>query len=84
MTTYLIMCRTMSQGQRLANALARSGFYASVVRPPASISHGDCVYAVKVPERQIIQIIKLINQYNFEHGKIYVYYPDGRTLEVNL
>jgi hypothetical protein len=74
----------MSQAQRLANYLARTGYYASVTRPPAEISNGDCVYAVKVPERQFAEILRLINQVGFERGKIYVYRPDGSTNEVNI
>ncbi|MDR0818395.1 MAG: DUF3343 domain-containing protein [Oscillospiraceae bacterium] len=81
MVSYLIMSRTQSQAYRIANLAARSGYYAKIIRPPAEISSGDCSYAVKVPERQLADVLAMLNRNGIERGKVYLYRADGTTEE---
>jgi hypothetical protein len=81
MISYLILCRTQSQAHRIAGLIVHSGHYATVMRPPAEISSGNCTFSVKVPERQIGDILALLKKSGIERGKIYVYRPDGSADE---
>jgi hypothetical protein len=51
------------------------------MRPPAEVSEGGCSYAVKVPERQISEILALLNSNGIERGKVYLYRPDGSVAD---
>ncbi|MDR2360258.1 MAG: DUF3343 domain-containing protein [Oscillospiraceae bacterium] len=83
LTTYLIMCKNQTAALRLADYLSGKGFYASLTRPPAGITGGDCSFAVKVAERQLIQALAALNESGLRHGKVYAYFPDGRTQLTN-
>jgi hypothetical protein len=64
------------------NLTVQSGYYAKIIRPPADISPGDCSYAVKVPERQLADILAMLNREGIEPGKVYMYRSDGVTAAV--
>ena len=45
---YLIMCRSLTYAQRVANTLERAGIPARILRSPAEISPRGCSYSVRV------------------------------------
>ncbi|MDR3149220.1 MAG: DUF3343 domain-containing protein [Oscillospiraceae bacterium] len=83
LTTYLIMCKNQTAALRLAEYLSGQGFYASVMRPPAESTKGSCSFAVKVAERQLIQLLASLKDSGLKYGKVYAYFPDGSTQLTN-
>jgi hypothetical protein len=53
------------------------------MRPPAEITKGSCSFAVKVAERQLIQLLALLKDSGLKYGKVYAYFPDGSTQLTN-
>ena len=50
---YLIMCRSLTYAQRVANALERGGIPARVLRSPEELSPAGCSYSVKIAQRNL-------------------------------
>ena len=50
---YLIMCRSLTYAQRVANALERGGIPARVLRSPEELSPAGCSYSVKIAQRTL-------------------------------
>ena len=50
---YLIMCRSLTYAQRVANALERGGIPARILRSPEELSPAGCSYSVKIAQRNL-------------------------------
>ena len=57
---YLIMCRSLTYAQRVANALERSGVPARVLRSPGEISPAGCSYSVKIAARNLARALTVL------------------------
>lgn len=69
---YLIMCRSLTYAQRVANALERAGISSHVLRSPAEISPAGCSYSVKLPARYLSRALTILNQRRLPYAGIYV------------
>jgi len=72
---YLIMCRSLTYAQRVANTLERAGIPARILRSPAEISPRGCSYSVRVGSRQFSRTLTVLAQKKLPYLGIYV----GRT-----
>lgn len=82
--SYLIMCRSLTYAQRVANALERAGLPARILRSPAEISPSGCSYSVKIPGRVLSRALTILNRTRLPHLGIYVSSPDYGWQEVEL
>ena len=69
---YLIMCRSLTYAQRVANALERAGIGARVLRSPAEISPSGCSYSVRFAQRNLSRVMTVLNRSRLPHLGIYV------------
>jgi len=69
---YLIMCRSLTYAQRVANTLERAGIPARILRSPAEISPKGCSYSVRVGSRQLARSLTVLNQKKLPYLGIYV------------
>ena len=70
--TYLIMCRSLTYAQRVANALERAGIPARLLRSPAEISPSGCSYSVKVAARNLTRALTVLNRMGLPYLGVYV------------
>ena len=80
---YLILCKTLTQGQRAARALERGGITATLLRAPQGLSKNGCGYAVTV-RRNLPQAIDILENARIPHGKLYRRLESGEYAEVVL
>ena len=69
---YLLMCRSLTYGQRVANVLERAGIPARLMRSPAEISPTGCSYSVKVAARNLSRAMTVLNRTGLPYLGIYV------------
>ena len=69
---YLIMCRSLTYAQRVANALERSGVPARVLRSPGEISPAGCSYSVKIAARNLARALTVLKETGLPYLGIYV------------
>ena len=61
MMVYLIMCRSLTYAQRVANALERGGIPARVLRSPEELSPAGCSYSVKIAQRNLARALTILH-----------------------
>lgn len=81
---YLIMCRSLTYGQRVANGLERAGIPARILRSPAEISPSGCSYSVKVAARNLSRALTVLKRMGLPYLGVYVNSPDYGYQEVTL
>lgn len=69
---YLIMCRSLTHAQRIANGLERAGIPARILRSPAEISPNGCSHSVKIPGRSLTRALTVLNRRRLPYLGIYV------------
>lgn len=69
---YLIMCRSLTYAQRVANTLERAGIPARILRSPAEISPNCCSYSVRVGSRQLARTLTILAQKRLPYLGVYV------------
>ncbi len=69
---YLIMCRSLTYAQRIANALDRAGVRARVLRAPAELSPTGCGHAVRLPPRYLTAAMPVLKHTGLPYQGIYV------------
>ena len=72
---YLIMCRSLTYAQRVANALERSGISARVLRSPEEISPTGCSYSVRFPAKDLPRTLAVLKGMRLPHLGIDVSAP---------
>ena len=69
---YLIMCRSLTHAQRIANGLERAGIPARILRSPVEISHSGCSHSVKIPAQSLSRTLTVLNRMRLPYLGIYV------------
>ena len=72
MMVYLIMCRSLTYAQRVANALERGGIPARVLRSPEELSPAGCSYSVKIAQRNLARALTILHGARLPYRGIYV------------
>ena len=72
MMVYLIMCRSLTYAQRVANALERGGIPARVLRSPEELSPAGCSYSVKIAQRNLARALTILHGARLPYLGIYV------------
>ncbi len=67
---YLFMCRSLTNAQKAALILGRSGITASVVKAPQRLSAGGCGYAVSI-YKHFDESLYLLKNNGLIKGKVY-------------
>lgn len=69
---YLIMCRSLTHAQRIANGLERAGIPARILRSPVEISPSGCSHSVKIPGRSLSRTLTVLHRMGLPYLGIYV------------
>ena len=83
MTQYLIMCRSLTNAQKSARLLERSGITAMVIKAPQGLSTGGCGYAVLLRKR-FDEAVMHLKRNNLLNGKLFSRTGDEEYREVRL
>ena len=83
MTQYLIMCRSLTNAQKSARLLERSGITAMVVKAPQGLSTSGCGYAVLLRKR-FDEAVTLLRRNNLLNGKLFSRTEGEEYREVRL
>ena len=81
MSHILILCRSLTQAQRLSKELNHSGMKSHVQRTPRSISPSGCGYCVSTMG-ELDQLAELLNSSSIHPRGVYVQSEDGSYMEV--
>lgn len=80
---YLIMCRSLTYAQRIANALEAAGIKVRILRSPAEISPSGCSYSVRLPARHLAKAVAVLKHTGLPYLGIYVGSPAEHWREVS-
>lgn len=80
---YLIVCRSLTYAQRIANALESAGVRARVLRSPAELSPSGCSYSVRLPARGLSRAMTVLRHTGLPYLGIYVGSVEERWREVS-
>ena len=80
----IILFRSLTHAQRGVRALGAGGVPATLIKAPAGLSDRGCAYGAGVTSRQIAYAVKLLNDQNFPHGKVFLADEDGIYKEVAM
>ncbi len=69
---YLIMCRSLTYAQRVANGLERAGIPARILRSPAALSPNGCSHSVRIPARSLSRALTVLHRRRLPYLGIYV------------
>ena len=67
---YILMCRSLTQAQRAARALQRTGMFAAVTKAPQSANPGGCTYGVKIAQRNLTAALAQLEQADIQVQKV--------------
>ena len=80
---YLIVCRSLTYAQRIANALEAAGVRARILRAPAEISPSGCGYSVRLPARHLTRAMTVLKHTGLPYLGIYVGSAEDHYREVS-
>lgn len=72
MVSYLILCRSLTDAQRTAHALERSGISGHVMRAPKVVAGDGCGFCVRVPEQSLGDALRLLQQSGLAPKRVYM------------
>ena len=82
MSHYLLLTRSITHAQRMADLLERSGITARYLRPPVSVSSKGCGYAVRIGGKHLHAAIGVLRPQGLEPVRIMYAGEDGVYQEI--
>lgn len=56
----VLLCRSLTNAQKAARIIQKSGIFAAVTKAPQSADPGGCAYGVKIAERNLSAALALL------------------------
>lgn len=81
---YLIVCRGLTQAQRTAAVLERSGVNQRLLRTPKQVSSRGCSYSVKIAHKSLNTALAALRRAQLSPVQIFVAEGDGSYREAVL
>ena len=78
---YLIVCRGLTQAQRTAAVLERSGVNARILRTPRQVSEHGCSYSVKIAQRSLNTALTALRRSDLTPTRVFLIAGDGSYRE---
>ncbi len=78
---FLLMCRSLTYGQRTVRTLERAGITGTLIRAPRSVSQRGCGYSVIVTARNLRRALNALREAGLAPERIYEKTPDGELRE---
>lgn len=82
MSSYLVMCRSLTYAQRAVRILERSGITAVIAKAPSGLSAEGCTYGIKISDKNFTIALSYLKSAGFNYGKVFVIAPAGEYREV--
>lgn len=82
MVSYLILCRSVTDGQRTVRVLARAGIPGQLLRAPRMISGDGCGYCVRLSERWLAGALSALNRAGLGARRVYMERQDHTFAEL--
>lgn len=76
MNKILIVCKSVTDAQKVMNIISKNGFWAIISRTPSDINMKSCSYSVNFYEKDYIDILNTLRYKGIEPTNIYQY-TDG-------
>lgn len=73
MNKILIVTKSITNAQKLANIISKNGFFSSVMKTPSDIRLKNCSYSVIFYQKDFNQVLNLLTSRNFENLNLYSY-----------
>ena len=77
MDYYLFTARSITQAQRMAQALGQAGIRAGVQRLPVGLSNQGCAYGVRIETKWYERALSLVQSMGMGPSKIFRYGNQG-------
>lgn len=82
MSHYLLLTRSITHAQRIAEQLERAGITARYLRPPVGLSSKGCGYAVRIGPKHLRTAVSVLRPQGLEPVRIFYAGEDGAYQEV--
>lgn len=79
----LIVVGSITYAQRLARLFSSHGIALSVIKPPVSLGHGSCSYALRIKEADLQKTAALLSGISIKIKGIYVV-ENGKYREAEI
>ena len=77
MDDYLFTARSITQAQRMAQALGQAGIRGGIQRLPVGLSTQGCAYGVRIETKWYEQALSLVRSMGMGPVKVFRYGPQG-------
>lgn len=77
MNKILIVCKSVTNAQKIMNIIDNSGFWVSISRTPSDIKMKSCSYSVIIYQKDIEKIQKILYKKNIQPLNMYLYANNG-------
>lgn len=84
MGLYYITFRSITFAQRGEKLLAQRNLRVSLMRTPRWMEEQGCGYALKLLSRDLVAVLKLLQESRIQWRKVYAQLEDGEMEEVRL
>jgi hypothetical protein len=81
---YLIVCRGLTQAQRTAAVLERSGVNARILRTPRQVAERGCSYSVKIAQKSLNTALAALRRAGLTPTRVFLTDSDGSYREAEL
>lgn len=81
---YLIVCRGLTQAQRTATVLERSGVNARIARTPRQVAEQGCSYSVKIAHKSLNTALAALRRAGLSPTRVFLIASDGSYREAEL
>ena len=81
---YLIVCKGLTQAQRAAAVLERSGVNQRILRTPSQVSERGCSYSVKIAHKSLNTALSALRRAGLSPTQIFLAQSDGSYREAVL
>lgn len=81
---YLIVCRGLTQAQRTAVVLERSGVNARILRTPRQVAERGCSYSVKIAHKSLNTALAALRRGDLTPTRVFLTESEGSYREVAL
>lgn len=79
----IILFRSLTRAQRGVRVLTAGGIPAMIVKAPQGLSDKGCTYGAGVTTGKLERAVRILEERQIPHGKVFVPGEDGRYREVS-
>ena len=78
----LILCRSVTQAQRVSRGLAAVGISNRILRSPLGLTQRGCSYSVRIAGKHLTAAAEILKKLNLQPLRFFLSHTDGAYTEV--